>query len=80
MGTLGFSDATNVADANGWHHQVWHDRVAAEVRSVREAAGVIDLCAFAQFEVMGADAAALLDRLSANKIPAKDGRIGLCIC
>jgi len=73
-----FSDATNVADANGWHHQVWHDRVAAEVRSVREAAGVIDLCAFAQFEVMGADAAALLDRLSANKIPAKDGRIGLC--
>ena len=61
----------------GWGHQSWHENATCEARATREAAGVIDLCAFAQFEVSGRDAAKLLDRLSANKIPAKDGRISL---
>ncbi len=39
--------------------------------------GVADLTAFAKFEVEGADAAALLDRLSANRIPGGDGGIRL---
>ncbi len=73
-----FAAEPGVLDANGWRRQVWHDTVATEVRAVREAAGVIDLCAFAQFEVAGRDAATLLDRLSANKMPTKDGRIALC--
>ena len=54
-----------------------HDQVGAEVRAVRERAGVADLTAFAKFEVTGADAAALLDRLSANRLPARDGGIRL---
>ena len=38
---------------------------------------MIDLCAFAQFEITCRDAGKLLDRLSANRIPQKDGRISL---
>jgi dimethylglycine dehydrogenase len=61
----------------GWGHQPWHHAALAEAKATRAGAGVIDLCAFAQFEITGADAGALLDRLSANKIPAKDGAISL---
>ena len=53
------------------------DPVGAEVRAVRERAGIADVTAFASFEVTGADAAALLDRLSANRLPARDGGIRL---
>ena len=72
-----FADTVGVEDVNGWRRQDWHGNVAAEVKAVRDAAGVIDLCAFAQFEVTGRDAAALLDRLSANRIPTKEGGIAL---
>ena len=48
-----------------------------EARATRSAAGVIDLCAFAQFEISGKDAGRLLDRLSANRIPRRDGRMTL---
>lgn len=61
----------------GWGRQPWHANALAEATATRAAAGVIDLCAFAQFEISGRDAAALLDRLSANRIPARDGRISL---
>ncbi|WP_107497905.1 FAD-dependent oxidoreductase [Thalassobius sp. I31.1] len=61
----------------GWGHQNWHANALNEAKATREAAGVIDLCAFAQFEITGRDAGKLLDRLSANKIPAKDGRMSL---
>ena len=47
--------------------------VADEVRGTRERVGVADLTAFAKFEVTGADSAALLDRLSANKVPKQGG-------
>ena len=53
------------------------DPVAAEVRGVRERVGIADITAFASFEVSGSDAAALLDRLSANRLPARDGGIRL---
>ncbi|MBY6069335.1 FAD-dependent oxidoreductase [Leisingera aquaemixtae] len=61
----------------GWGHQPWHANAMAEAKATREAAGVIDLCAFAQFEITGRDAGALLDRLSANKLPLRDGRMSL---
>ncbi len=61
----------------GWGHQHWHENALAEAKATRDAAGLIDLCAFAQFEIRGKDAGALLDRLSANRIPRKDGRISL---
>ncbi len=61
----------------GWGHQPWHENALAEAKATRAAAGVIDLCAFAQFEITGKDAGKLLDRLSANRIPRKDGRMSL---
>ncbi|WP_122073414.1 FAD-dependent oxidoreductase [Pseudophaeobacter sp. EL27] len=61
----------------GWGHQSWHENAAREAKATRDGAGVMDLCAFAQFEIIGLDAGKLLDRLSANRIPARDGRISL---
>ncbi len=53
------------------------DMVGEEVRGARERAGIADLTAFSKFEITGTDAATLLDRLSANKLPNKDGGIRL---
>ena len=49
------------------------DIVAAECQGTRDRVGIADLTAFAKFEVTGADAAALLERLAANKLPVRDG-------
>ena len=51
--------------------------VESEVRGVRQRVGIADISAFASFEVTGADAAALLDRLSANRLPGRDGAVRL---
>ena len=53
------------------------DAVGEEVTKTREKAGIADLTAFSKFEVSGLHAAALLDRLSANKLPTKDGGLRL---
>ena len=53
------------------------DVVGEECRGTRERAGIADLTAFAKFEVTGADAGALLERLAANRMPAKDGGMRL---
>ena len=47
------------------------DMVAAEVRAVREAVGIMDVTAFTKVMVEGPDAYALLDRLTANRMPQK---------
>jgi dimethylglycine dehydrogenase len=73
-----FTGATGpTQDSYGWRRQPWEANVAAEHKAVRERAGVIDLTAFSQFEVTGRDAAAFLDRLSANRIPSRTGGIAL---
>jgi len=53
------------------------DAVGDEVRGTRERAGIADLTAFTKIEVTGRDAVSLLERLSANKLPVKDGGIRL---
>ena len=53
------------------------DLVAAECRAVRERVGVMDLSSFAKFDVTGPAAEALLDRLTANRLPSRQGGIGL---
>ena len=54
-----------------------HDMVEAEVRAVREAVGIMDVTAFTKILVSGKDAYGLLDRLTANKMPQKNGAITL---
>ncbi len=56
----------------------YFDFVGAECRHVHERVGLLDMSAFAKFEVSGAGAAAWLDGLFANKLPRAIGRIALC--
>ena len=53
------------------------DIVAEECRIVRERVGICDLSSFAKFDVTGPGAEALLDGLTANKLPGKQGGINL---
>jgi dimethylglycine dehydrogenase len=55
----------------------WWDPVREECLAVRHRVGLMDLSTFAKFEVTGSDAPAFLERICANKIPARDGRIVL---
>ena len=55
----------------------WFAPVAAECKAVRERVGVLDLSSFAKFDVTGRDAAAFLDRVLANRVPQRNGRIVL---
>ena len=55
----------------------WFETVAEECKAVRERVGLLDLSSFAKFEVSGRDAAALLDRLFANRLPRRAGGIAL---
>jgi dimethylglycine dehydrogenase len=70
-------DGVEQRDHYGFRRTIVHDMVAAEVRAVREAAGIMDISAFTKVEVAGPDAAALLDRLVANRLPQKVGSIAL---
>ena len=49
------------------------EAVGAEVRGVRNGVGIGDVTAFSKYEVTGPDAARLLDRLSANRLPRVGG-------
>lgn len=53
------------------------EMVAAEVRAVRAQVGIMDVTAFAKVEITGPGAHALLDRLTANRLPQKTGAICL---
>jgi dimethylglycine dehydrogenase len=53
------------------------DMVAAEVKAVRERVGIMDVTAFTKVEVSGPGAYALLDDLTANRMPQKVGSITL---
>lgn len=64
-------------DHYSFRRTVVDDLVAAEVRAVREKAGIMDVTAFTKVLVEGPDAAALLDRLTSNRLPQKVGSITL---
>jgi dimethylglycine dehydrogenase len=69
-------EGVQAQDIYGFRRTALHDIVGAEVRAVRERAGIMDISAFAKVEISGTDAAALLDRLVPNRLP-KVGRIAL---
>lgn len=62
----------------GFHHNNVFEVVAGECRAVHERVGVLDLSSFAKYEVTGADAEDFLNRVSANRMPRRDGGIALC--
>ncbi len=63
-------------DVVAFRHTDWFEPVRAEVQAVRERVGILDSTAFAKFELVGPHAAAVLDQLTTNTVPAV-GRIGL---
>ena len=56
----------------------YFEHVGAEVRNVHENVGLLDMSAFAKCFIKGPGAADWLDRLFANRIPSRPGRVGLC--
>ena len=55
----------------------WWGPVREEALAVRERVGLMDLSTFTKFDMKGKDAYSFLDRICANRIPAKDGGIVL---
>jgi dimethylglycine dehydrogenase len=56
----------------------WFAPVGAECRNVMANVGLLDMTAFAKARISGPGAEAFLDRLVANRIPQKIGRLNLC--
>jgi dimethylglycine dehydrogenase len=56
----------------------WFEHVGSECRNVAENVGLLDMTAFAKARVSGPGAEAFLDRLVANRIPQRTGRLNLC--
>ena len=61
----------------GFRHNNTFDVVADECRAVRERVGIMDLSTFAKYDVKGSDAEKLLNRITANKMPKREGGITL---
>ncbi|QFT99909.1 4-methylaminobutanoate oxidase (formaldehyde-forming) (plasmid) [Roseovarius sp. THAF8] len=70
-------DGVPQKDQYSFRRNAVHDIVTAECKAVREAVGIMDISAFTKVEVTGPDAATLLDRLTANRLPQKVGGIAL---
>lgn len=64
-------------DYYSFNRTVVDNVVAAEVRAVRDSVGIMDVTAFTKVLIEGPDAHALLDRLTANRMPQKTGSITL---
>ncbi|MEM8877908.1 MAG: FAD-dependent oxidoreductase, partial [Pseudomonadota bacterium] len=56
----------------------YFEHVGNEAKHVHASVGLLDMTAFAKFEVSGPGAEAWLEYLVANRIPKKIGRVGLC--
>jgi len=68
-------DKSGTGEDFSYRRSNWWKAVEAESLAVRERVGLMDLSTFAKFEVSGPDAYSFLERICANKIPAKTGGI-----
>jgi dimethylglycine dehydrogenase len=68
-------DKTGKGEDYSFRRSNWWEAVKQEALAVRERVGLMDLSTFSKFEVTGPDAYAFLDRICANKIPARTGGI-----
>jgi len=68
-------DKSGAGEKYSFRRSNWWNAVRDEALAVRERVGLMDLSTFSKYEVTGKDAHAFLDRICANKIPAKDGGI-----
>ena len=56
----------------------WFKNVERECKNVKENVGLLDMTAFGKCRIKGPGAEEFLDKLVANKLPKKIGRINLC--
>ena len=70
-------DGVAQQDHYSFRRNIVHDMVAKEVAAVRNNVGLMDITAFTKIEIAGPDAATILDKLVANKLPQKQGGIAL---
>jgi sarcosine dehydrogenase len=63
------------ADVYSMGRQNWFAAVGEEHKAVREAAGLFDQSSFAKFEMTGPDAFDVLEKICANRIPNRPGRL-----
>jgi dimethylglycine dehydrogenase len=70
-------DTSGKGEDYSYKRSNWWDKVRAEALAVRERVGLMDLSTFSKYDVTGKDAASFLDRVCANKFPAKVGGIVL---
>ena len=68
--------AKEASETVTFHRSNAHEHVAAECRAVGEGAGLLEISNYGKFEVTGAQAAAWLSQVMANRVPAT-GRIAL---
>ena len=71
-------DGGPIVEKYSFRRSNYFEFVGAECRHLAEAVGLLDMTAFAKFLVTGPGAAAWLDGLLANRLPAQVGRIALC--
>jgi dimethylglycine dehydrogenase len=74
---LWFARDEPARDAYSFRRGSWHAAVGRECRAVRSGVGVLDQTSFAKYELSGPGAEVLLDRLCANRLPSRPGRIVL---
>jgi dimethylglycine dehydrogenase len=68
-------DRSGEGEQYSFRRSNWWKAVKEEALAVRERVGLMDLSTFSKYEVKGKDAYSFLDRICANRIPAKDGGI-----
>lgn len=68
-------DNSGAGETYSFKRSNWWDAVKSEALAVRQRVGLMDLSTFSKFEIKGKDALPFLDRICANKLPAKDGGI-----
>jgi dimethylglycine dehydrogenase len=72
------TDGMEQKDDWSFRRSTWFKAIEKECRNVQENVGLLDMTAFAKCRISGPGAEAWLDRLLANRLPKKVGRIGLC--
>ena len=68
-------DGQDAAYDDGWGRRAWFGNWAAEHRAIREGVGLYDMSSFGKIRIEGPEAAAVLDRVCANRVDVAIGRI-----
>ncbi|MEO1224836.1 MAG: FAD-dependent oxidoreductase [Pseudomonadota bacterium] len=72
------TDGLEQKDDWSFRRSKWFEAIGKECRTVERDVGLLDMTAFAKCRIAGPGAERFLNRLVANRLPQKRGRVGLC--